>query len=369
MRIHPYLLDPRAVLVLQTPPADGVQWEDFQQAAGRAMAILQVELEGERAVIKPNITSGERFIEPDTGITTHPGFVKGMVAYLQKHGARDRQVTIVEDPRNTDDNVRRNWEKTCYQRVAQETGAKLHFPSTYTCVKKSVPQPLARPVLNVSRLATAQNTALFNVPKLKNHNLAITTLCMKNLMGLVSVFDRHFCLQSWQEMPPAVLSDRRPRHEWFTPSMHEQWQIGLARRLVDTAQVIHPALNIVEGIVGREGTGFQRGRNRALGLVVAGINMVAVDSLASYLMGFEPQEILYLRLAAGAGLGEIEISRLRVYTEQEGEIIACPDVARLRIDPPFRVIKNIQGEDPDPFGLAGSGIVDASDTFFGKSKA
>jgi hypothetical protein len=71
-----------------------------------------------------------------------------------------------------------------------------------------------------------------------------------------------------------------------------RWQEGLARRLTDTAQVIRPALNIVEGIVGREGTGFQRGRNRTLGLAVAGVNPVAVDSLTSYLMGFDPQHDL-----------------------------------------------------------------------------
>ena len=63
--------------------------------------------------------------------------------------------------------------------------------------------------------------------------------------------------------------------------MHELWQTGLARRLADTAQVLRPALNIVEGVVGREGTGFHRGRNRPLGLVIAGVNMVAVDSVAS----------------------------------------------------------------------------------------
>ena len=44
----------------------------------------------------------------------------------------------------------------------------------------------------------------------------------------------------------------------------------MARRLADTAQVIRPSLNLLEGVIAREGTGFQRGRNRALGLVIAG---------------------------------------------------------------------------------------------------
>jgi uncharacterized protein (DUF362 family) len=369
MKINPILNDPNVVLVIQANPSNPVVWDDFRQAAIRAMTAMQIELEDEKAVIKPNVTAGERFIDPDTGITTHPGFVHGMVEYLQGHGVRNRRVTIAEDPRNSDDNLPRNWQETGYARIARETGARLHFPSTYTCVRKRVPHPLARPELNVSRLATAPNTVLFNVPKLKNHNLAITTLCMKNLMGLVSVFDRHYCLQSWKEMPDEWQAEQRPRHEWFEQEMHERWQAGLARRLVDTAQVIQPALNLVEGIVGREGTGFQRGRNRVLGLAVAGVNMVAVDSLVSYLMGFDPQQLVYLNFAAEAGLGTNDIGKLRVYTEAEGELVLCKDVDALRVDPPFRVISNIVGEDPDPFHLAGSVTGDPSDTLFGKSRA
>jgi uncharacterized protein (DUF362 family) len=148
--------------------------------------------------------------------------------------------------------------------------------------------------------------------------------------------------------------------------MHDQWHLGLARRLVDTAQVVTPALNIIEGIVGREGTGFQRGKNRALGLIVAGINLVAVDSLASYLMGFDPQQLGYLKLAAEAGLGPNRIEELKIFTEHQGELLACRDAGSLRISPPFRVITNILGEDPDPFQTAGS---DPGDSFFGRSKA
>ena len=185
---------------------------------------------------------------------------------------------------------------------------------------------------------------LINVPKLKTHNLGITTLCLKNLMGLVNVHDRHFCSQSWKELPEPARSDSRPREEWLDRATHLRWQIGLARRLADTAQVIRPALNLVEGVIGREGTGFQRGRSHALGLAVAGVNMVAVDAVASYLMGFDPQQLIYLQVAAEAGLGVSELRRLRVYEEREGELIPCADLDRLRADPPFRVITNIVGE-------------------------
>jgi len=370
MKIHPLLRDPNAVLIIQVPISTPVAWDDYRRAAMRAMAALQIGLEGERVVIKPNLTSGERFADPDTGITTHPGFVQGMVEYLKGHGAPARRITIAEDPRNSNDNLPRHWIGTGYERLAQATGARLHCPTPYTCVKKQVPHPLVFERLNVSRLAVAPNTVLFNVPKLKTHNLSITTLGMKNLMGLVNVFDRHYCAQAWKDLPEEVRQDPhevqpnapRPRSEWLDQVNHERWQEGLARRLTDTAQVIQPALNIIEGIVGREGTGFQRGRNRALGLAIAGINLVAVDSLASYLMGFDPQAIIYLDVAARAGLGVNDIEKLRVYTLQDSELVLFPDVRALRIAPPLRVLSGIMGEDPNVFRSQDATTRDPTDT-------
>ena len=351
MKIHPFLQDPNAVFVFQTPLSSAVTWETYRSAAVEALGWMQVRLEGEKAVLKPNATSGERFANPETGITTHPAFIQGMVEYLQGHGARRERIRIVEDPRNTDDNRPRHWRETGFDQVARATGTILHSPSTYTCVRKPVPNPLAHANLNVSRLAVAPGAVLFNVPKLKTHNLAITTLCLKNLMGLVVARERHYCIQAWGELPPEVRSNPRPRYEWLDKAMHRRWQEGLARRLVDTAQVIQPALNVVEGIVGREGTGFQRGRNRPLGLVVAGINMVAVDSLVSYLLGFDPSGLVYLELAARAGLGENRVEKLRVLTVMDGEVRARADIRSLRVQPPFRVISGIQGEDLTPFQI------------------
>lgn len=372
MKIHPYLADPDAVFVLQSPSLEQPTWEDFRLAGRRAMAVMQVELEGEKAVLKPNVTSGERFADPETGITTHPAFLQGMIEYLQQHGVRHGGITIAEDPRNSDDNVPRHWRATGFDRVAATTGAKLHCPTTYTSVRKAVPQALVHPTLNVSRLAVAPDTVLFNVPKLKTHNLAITTLGMKNLMGLVYARERHFCAQAWKELPAAVRANQRPRYEWLDRDMHERWQEGLARRLVDTARVIRPALTLVEGIVGREGTGFQRGRNRNLGLVVAGVNLVAVDSLTSFLMGFDPQRLIYLCTAAAAGLGQDRIEMLKVYVERDGDLYRCEDLDALhalRITPPFRVISGIKGEDLDPFHLSAQAFPAGNDPILNINKA
>jgi uncharacterized protein (DUF362 family) len=355
MKIHPFLNQPNSVLVYQLPLSNEATYTDFQRSAALALSAAQIEVEGEKIALKPNVTAGEYFANPDTGIGTHPEFMRGLADFFLEQNTRNGKangrhpITIIEDPRNSDDNHPRHWRGTGYENLAAESRIRLHCPTTYTCVKKTVPNPQVHPSLNVSRLAVAADTLLINVPKLKTHNLAITTLCLKNLMGLVNVKDRHYCAQAWQEMPESARLEQRPRNEWFDREMHILWQEGLAKRLVDTAQVIQPALNVVEGIVGREGTGFQRGRNRQLGLVVVGVNMVAVDSLVSYLMGFDPQNLVYLQHAARAGLGPSDITSLQVYTSQDGQLVPCPDVSALRLQPPMLVISNIKDEAPNPF--------------------
>jgi len=345
MRLHEALGDPRAVLVYREPVSETPELADFQRAAHHALAAAHLELEGEKAVLKPNVTSGEHMKAPESGITTHYGFVWGMAEYLAAHGARHGGIYVLEDPKNTNDDTPRTWEGTGFPQMAAATGAKLRCPNTSSVVKRVVPRPLVKPVRKVSRLAVDPGAILINVPKLKTHNLGITTLCMKNQMGIDYVFDRHYCAQAMAELNPDEKQTQLPRNQWMDEDFHNRWQEGLARRLIDIAQVVQPRLCVVEGVVGRDGTGFQRGRNFALGLVVIGTNMVAVDSVASYLMGFDPQQVTYLRMASEFGLGCNDLEQLRMYVPEGNDLALCQDLAAWRAQPRFVVLRGIRGEE------------------------
>lgn len=344
LKLHPLLNNPDAVLIYRDSAPEKPGYQDFQRVASKIFEIMRVELEGEKVTIKPNLTSATRFADPDNGITTHPGFIEGIVGYLATHGARRGGITIVEDPVNSDDHSPRCWEGTGYPEMAERTGANLRSPNSYFCAKKVVPNPLVHPVRNVTRYAVDPKSVLLNIPKMKTHNLGITSLCLKNLMGLDDVFERHYCGQAWRELPANRRRDDIPKNEWMDQPLHEVWQTGLARRLADLAQVIKPDLNIVEGVVARDGTGFNRGRNFPLGLAVAGVNMVAVDSVSSYLMGFSPQELIYLKIAHEAGLGNNDLSRLTIYVVENNEIKPCDQIKAIRAPEPFQVIRDIIGD-------------------------
>lgn len=333
---HPVLNNANTVAIMHFSVPFEPQQQDFKDAARLTAQALQLRADCDVA-IKPNATAAERFQKPDSGIGTHPGFIWGLVDYLRAHETAQRQITIVEDPLNVDFGETATWEKTGYLELAAATGSKLHAPTLETCMERVVRNPQAAPTRRISRYAVSSDIALINVPKLKTHNLGITTLCLKNLMGLNYGPERHFCSQAMAEMPVDCADSARNRSDWMTEAQHECWQRGLARRLADLGQVITPRLNIVEGIVGRDGTGFQHGRNITLGLVIAGTNMVAVDSVASYLMGFDPAKLIYLQTASRAGLGSNRLEDIHCLELLAGDLVPCPSLDKYKANPPFEV--------------------------------
>ena len=132
-------------------------------------------------------------------------------------------------------------------------------------------------------------------------------------------------------------------------AVHELWQERIAWHFCDVAKAAPPHLCVIEGVVGRDGTGFQRGQNYALGIAVAGRNAVAVDSVGSYLMGFDPQKLVYLRVAASIGLGPNDLSQIKIYVVRDGKAVPCHDLAAERAPTPFRVFSPVIEDDASTY--------------------
>lgn len=131
--------------------------------------------------------------------------------------------------------------------------------------------------------------AIVSVSKMKAHVSMGCTLCIKNLFG-------------W--MPTSVYG--APREY-----LHDRL-IRLPRVLSDLAQWMRPALNVVDGIVAANKSEWG-GEALFPGVILAGTNIVATDSVGARVMGFDPNQdypshpFYYrrnaIRLAAEAGLG------------------------------------------------------------------
>jgi len=84
--------------------------------------------------------------------------------------------------------------------------------------------------------------------------------------------------------------------------------------LVDLLQIqkeIHPRiLGLIDGTVAGDGAGPRTMTPRVCNLLIAGVDQVAVDSVAARIMGFDPWKIEYLRKAHEMGLGCADVDAI-----------------------------------------------------------
>lgn len=91
------------------------------------------------------------------------------------------------------------------------------------------------------------------------------------------------------------------------------WAEIWAQRMMDIIEALPaPYVSMVEGI-------FARGCNEVVNanFVTVGRNMTAVDAVTSWLMGHNPRELPYLRIANERGLGENDMEKIPLYTLSE----------------------------------------------------
>jgi uncharacterized protein (DUF362 family)/Pyruvate/2-oxoacid:ferredoxin oxidoreductase delta subunit len=133
---------------------------------------------------------------------------------------------------------------------------------------------------------------LVSVPKFKTHELTIMTGAIKNLFGLVS--------------------------GTFKTELHKNYsrREDFSNILVDILQEAKPALTIVDGILAMEGDGpATSGKLRELGLVLAGNDCVALDSVMARIMGIDPLDVLSTKEAAQRGLGRADLGSIKISGE------------------------------------------------------
>ncbi|MFC1713958.1 DUF362 domain-containing protein [Candidatus Poribacteria bacterium] len=128
---------------------------------------------------------------------------------------------------------------------------------------------------------------IISVPLLKTHMTTNITIGMKNMMGTLP-----------------------QREKW---KMHMS---GLHQALVDLNRLVKPNLVIVDGTVGMEGLGPTIGRPVQMNLILAGTDVVAVDTVGSAVMGFALEEVEHLVRAGKDGLGINDLGRIEVRGEK-----------------------------------------------------
>lgn len=237
---------------------------------------------GQRVVLKPNLL---RAAPPEAAVTTHPTVVRAMVRLVQEAGAT---AVIADSPGVpfTSSYLRRVYVKAGMRQVAEETGAELSYDTGVV----RVPNPEGGLLKLVDVIAAVTKAdAVINLAKLKTHNLTRLTVATKNLFGVV----------------PGVIK----------VGYHAKLQDAQAfsRGLVDILRCVKPVLSIADAVVAMDGDGPSGGNPFDGQVLLAGPDALAVDVVATALVGWEPLSIPTIKVAADWGLttGRLEDVELR----------------------------------------------------------
>ena len=237
---------------------------------------------GAKVLVKPNLLMAA---SPDTAITTHPEFVRQVLRILKGINCK---IYLGDGPSvfgSQMENIVKVYEQTGIREIAEEEAVELvTFDKRYIPPTPEGAQgyfPLAQYVKDCDYIVS--------IPKFKTHEYIILTGAVKNLFGLIPGTFKLECHKNFHQP------------ERF------------AKMLLDVCAAVKPALSIVDGITGMEGNGpATSGSKRDIGLILAGSDPVAMDTVLAGIMNARPENIYTIKEALnrnlpGASLDNIDI--------------------------------------------------------------
>ncbi len=140
----------------------------------------------------------------------------------------------------------------------------------------------------ILHLAKPEVDLIISLALPKTHDLAIATLGMKNMMGLIFPEDRHkihgYCDFLGKDSKRLFKDD-----DLYIQSVEK-----IHRNLFTLFNMIRPDLTIIDGYCGMEGDGPINGEPLFHGFALASCDAIAADFVAAQLMGLKPKSIGYL---------------------------------------------------------------------------
>lgn len=250
-----------------------VKGEDPHEMVRRALELIRAEemvSTEDTVLIKPNYITAK---DPSTGVTTDPLVVEELIRFAKRCGAKS--ITVGDGGAG---DTERAFDTVGLRDIVSRLGVNLIDLNRDRRARVRIPGALSLNEVDIARTAI-DSTCMFNVPSLKVHHMALVTLCMKNLMGVV--------------LPKG--------------SMHAE----LHAKLVDLASLLKPRINVIEGIVGSELDEVD-GNPVRMDVIIAGTDIVATDAVGAMVMGIDPKKVTHIQLASKRGLGVGKIQNIDI---------------------------------------------------------
>jgi uncharacterized protein (DUF362 family) len=236
---------------------------------------------GQRVMIKANIAWARK---PEEACTNNPDLFSALIKMCYEAGAK--RVAVWD---HTCDNYQFTFSRSGLKEAGQKAGADV-FSGHGRNVYKKVEIPRAKKLKTAEVLRDVLESDVFiNFPIPKHHDATELTLGMKNLIGIV----------------------------WDMEQLHK---IDLHQCIADINTLRKPDLVVMDAIRILTTNGPKGpGKTEDPGEVIASADIVAVDAYGATLFKhpktrkpFKPSEIKFVKNAYELGLGEIDLSKVRV---------------------------------------------------------
>ncbi|MDK2934519.1 MAG: hypothetical protein PWP27_2329, partial [Clostridiales bacterium] len=221
--------------------------------------------------LKPNLVVAK---PSSSGATTDPELVAGVIEYLQSKGFEN---IIILEGSWVGDRTARAFKVCGYEDISRQYGVPL-----FDLQKDQYKLYDAGGVgINVCNKAMEVDY-LINMPVLKGHCQTSMTCALKNMKG---------CIPD---------KEKRKFHT-----------MGLHKPIAYLNRIVKNSLIIVDGILGD--LNFEEGGNPVqMNRVIVGKDPVLVDAYAAELMGFDLDEVAYIKIAESIGVGSADVSSANI---------------------------------------------------------
>ena len=224
------------------------------------LGLEEILIGKQKILLKPNLLGA--FV-PEKAVTTHPVIVDAIITYLKKIG---KEIVLGDGPGGSV-SATLVWQKTGMKQIAEKHQISLvNFKKGGITLKKS--NGIEFPITNYFFDADA----VINLCKYKTHSLMSYTGAVKNFYGLIPGLKKSDFHKS------------HPDHNLFATVLTSLYDL-----IKDKV-----AINIMDGIIGMEGEGPSAGDPRNFGVMFASKSASALDYVASSMMGFDPEKLVYI---------------------------------------------------------------------------
>ena len=232
-------------------------------------------------LIKPNLVVPR---EPSSGVATDPLVCKSIADMVREVEG----IAIIAESSAFGEDTEEAFEVAGYNQLRDQGYEVIDLKKTGTKkVKVSVPKGKAFKEIPLPKIVIDADV-IISVPKMKTHDQTSVTLALKNMKGVISdVYKRRF-----------------------------HTTLGVFQGVADLCTVVRPGLAVVDGIIGQEGLGPIYGTPIERDLIIAGTDLVAVDTITGIVMGFPPEENELLQKAVEQEIGTMNLNEIEIVGEK-----------------------------------------------------